>query len=601
MYTFSFGLFPFMGLVMGGALYAIYHFTLRLKCPARKAQAFIFMALSSITLCSVVSILTVTTPDSLSLSSTMTHENVMNTESSLSTHNPMTGKDPSTSEAITANSTLGISLELKTWQTSRLLPVLLNDASGMFGGIYLVGILAMLAYFIAQLCYLFLFRKRQKLTGSNQGAYVYEMEAVNLPFSFGHHVFLPKVLTGHVRQHVLIHELSHVHHHHFAWLCISELLLCLNWYNPFAWLFFSEMRLQQELEVDNDVLASGIDREQYQMSLLSISTQRGKWLLTQQAFIGEPLKKRLLFMNTTINTRRATMKWAFASMAACLLVITLVAVSCQMRQQERKHPLQGCWERESFQHSVADYESPQEEHTYKFYGDYGELVLEYSQDDSIYISSFMLSGMEQQVHGDTLTDKHGKPIPYKLDDGVLTWKWVERAAGYDRRHPEEVVTTEQWRKATPDAHIIDLFRTLCTPTTTLGTHGMNGVWEMDSLKILNPTPEDVCNPDRDFLIIHDNLYFFIVYQTDYIPSPSTDFRIAGDCGEFGVKDNGDFLLQGKTYEIMPTNDKDHLMLFKNPANNPDGQGLGLHFYYHRIEMPDFLPRLFEPAFSNMPQ
>ena len=62
------------------------------------------------------------------------------------------------------------------------------------------------------------------------------------------------------------------------------LLVALNWFNPFVWMFFNEMKMQQELEVDMDVLAEGIDRRNYQMSLLQVCVQNSRWLMVQSAF-----------------------------------------------------------------------------------------------------------------------------------------------------------------------------------------------------------------------------------------------------------------------------------------------------------------------------
>lgn len=596
MYHIDFGLFPFVGLAMGGALYAVYHFAIRLKCPARKAQAFIVVAMLSITLSSMVSVSTITIPESLtSASSGAIEKNVANNiehPASAST-NTISNPKPIEDDILTPQTLLK---ENGIRQANSLLSVFFSNMASIVGSVYLIGILVVLTYFIVQLCYLYLFRKRQKLTSNNQGALIYETTEINLPFSFSRHIFLPNALTGTVRQHVLIHELSHVRHHHFLWLCLTELIGCVNWYNPFVWLFFREMRLQQELEVDTDVMREGIDRVEYQMSLLSISTKQGKWILTQHAFFGEPLKKRLLFMNTPINAHRAAIKMALASITMCFLLTTLAIFSCQTRQQERKHPLQGCWKMESHKHSDNSSIWPIMGSTYKFYGDYGELVFNLQYQKGINIG-FMFSGMEQKVNGKKLTDKHGNPIKYSLDDGSLTWYWPEKEPDKDNVHPNGLITIEKWRRAKINTSIIDFFRTICTPTQTQGTHGMNGVWEMDSLKLVETTTEDVCNLDRDFLIIHDNAYMRFTYVTENIDNPYIDFKLGGDAGEFSINDKGDFNLQGWIYDMMSKSDKDHIVLFKNPANYPDANNIGILLYYRRTEMPDFLTRLLSPIIS----
>ncbi|MBQ6064075.1 MAG: M56 family metallopeptidase [Prevotella sp.] len=596
MYAIDLGLFPFVGLALGGLLYAVYHFVLRLKCPASEAQAFILVSMLSVTLCSLVSISTITPPDTLASLSPRTPEgNVgVGIASPGATTNATQASNPIVNDAVAPYAPFhGNSIP----QANSLLSIFFSNLAAVFGGVYLIGFLVTLAYFTVQICYLYLFRKRQKAIDNEKGALIYETEEMGLPFSFGHYVFLPSALTGAVRQHVLTHELSHVRHHHFLWLCLAELIGCVNWYNPFVWLFFREMRLQQELEVDTDVMREGIDRVEYQMSLLSISTKQGKWILTQHAFFGEPLKKRLLFMNTPINTHRAAMKLAFASFTTCLLLATLAVFSCQTRQKEQRHPLQGCWIMESHHHSDNSNIWPIFGSMYKFYGDYGELVLNLTHQKGINLD-FMFSGMEQKVQGDRLTDKHGNPIEYSLDNGVLTWHWPEMEPGKDNVHPKGLITIEKWHRSAIDTHVVDLIRTICTPTQTQGSHGMNGVWELDSLKLVEPTTADVCNLDRDFLIIHDNIYMRVTYVTENIDNPYIDFKLGGDTGEFSINDKGEVILQKWIYDMKPQNDKDHIVLYMNPAKYPSLKDIGILLYYRRTEMPDFLPRLLKPMFLD---
>lgn len=595
MYTIELGLFPLTGLLIGGILYAIYRFALRLKCPARLSQTFILSAIIATTACSMVAFSMLKEPSPLALQDTSTHDPFSEKANQGSPATFSKSADVLQPTLTQGLSTSPVTEDSRAGDKQPFLTALFTDAFPLLGGIYLVGMLAMLCYFLAQLAYLYRFRKYQQQTEIHGGATVYEMTRGCLPFSFGHSIFLPKTLSDDDYVYVMAHELSHIRHHHSAWACFMELLVCLNWYNPFAWMLFSEMRLQQELEVDSDVLSSGIDRVQYQMSLLSISTQRGKWLLPQQAFIGEPLKKRLLFMNTSINPHHANMKMTLASISMCALLATLAILSCQTRLKEPEHPLQGCWKMATHYHADKSPIWPIIGGIYKFYGDYGELVLQLSYQKGSNID-FMFSGMEQHVQGDKLTDKRGNPIQYSLDnDSTLTWHWPEKEPDAD--HPQGLITIEKWHRATVGTDILNLFRTICTPTKTSGTHGMNGVWEMDSLKLVTTGVEDVCNLDRDFLIIHDNIYMRLTYVTENIDNPYIDFKLGGDGGEFSVNDKGDFILQERIFDLKPQTDKDHIVLYKNPANYPDANNIGILLYYRRTEMPEFLPRLLAPALS----
>ena len=139
----------------------------------------------------------------------------------------------------------------------------------------------MLLYFIAQVAFLLLLRGQHEFVGKEEDGQVeiFRIPATHLPFSFGHSIFIPAALDDKTERYVLMHEMAHVHHRHYLWLCLLEVLLVLNWFNPFMWLLFREMHLQQELEVDTDMIDEGVNREEYQLSLVSMATRQGKRIL----------------------------------------------------------------------------------------------------------------------------------------------------------------------------------------------------------------------------------------------------------------------------------------------------------------------------------
>ncbi|MBQ8128347.1 MAG: hypothetical protein IJ176_08125 [Prevotella sp.] len=122
------------------------------------------------------------------------------------------------------------------------LGVIFADASPFLGLIYIIGVVAVLLWMLAQLLYLHAYRRRQ--TGVGEGIYLTDDAQ---PFSFGRSIFLPRRLPDDIERYVLLHERSHLSHRHFAKLCALQALVALCWWNPFAWLFLGEMRLGQEL------------------------------------------------------------------------------------------------------------------------------------------------------------------------------------------------------------------------------------------------------------------------------------------------------------------------------------------------------------------
>jgi hypothetical protein len=125
--------------------------------------------------------------------------------------------------------------------------------------LYLFGVAILIAVYFLQLAYLWMLcRLHHRVDETNERVRVFELPSGQPPFSFGRCVFMPAGLEGQIRGYVLKHELCHIHCHHFLWLCLMNLLVAFNWFNPFVWMFLYELRMQQELEADSDVLSEGI-------------------------------------------------------------------------------------------------------------------------------------------------------------------------------------------------------------------------------------------------------------------------------------------------------------------------------------------------------
>ena len=106
-------------------------------------------------------------------------------------------------------------------------------------------------------------RRRSQLT-------VYELytlavsEQVREPFSFWRTIFVNRsMLSAHELDQVIIHELSHIRHHHTAERLALELLRCVAWFNPFVWLAGSALVEVHEWQADSDVLSKGYDVLEY--------------------------------------------------------------------------------------------------------------------------------------------------------------------------------------------------------------------------------------------------------------------------------------------------------------------------------------------------
>ena len=88
-------------------------------------------------------------------------------------------------------------------------------------------------------------------------------ERISEPFSFWRTIYMNRHFVGREREQIIIHELSHIRHHHTAERLSVELLRCVFWFNPFVWLVGNYLVEVQEWEADSDVLSRGYDVYQY--------------------------------------------------------------------------------------------------------------------------------------------------------------------------------------------------------------------------------------------------------------------------------------------------------------------------------------------------
>lgn len=162
-------------------------------------------------------------------------------------------------------------------------------------GIILAGVVLMALRFATLLLSV---RKmiRQATFFSDNGLRFYQVEANIAPFSFSNAIFLNRALhDADELQKIIQHESVHIRQKHSIDILWSELLCILNWYNPFVWLLKKAVRQNLEFIADDQVLKTGVDREQYQYSLLRVAGNR-RFSITNN-FNFSALRNRIIMMN----------------------------------------------------------------------------------------------------------------------------------------------------------------------------------------------------------------------------------------------------------------------------------------------------------------
>ena len=129
-------------------------------------------------------------------------------------------------------------------------------------GIYIVVFALNIARFVYRLWIIRRLRNCAQLTVCEDYTLA-ESERIFEPFSFWRTIFMNLRFLGREREQIIIHELSHIRHHHTAERLTVEFLRCVFWFNPFVWLVGNYLVEVQEWEADSDVLSRGYDVYEY--------------------------------------------------------------------------------------------------------------------------------------------------------------------------------------------------------------------------------------------------------------------------------------------------------------------------------------------------
>jgi hypothetical protein len=181
------------------------------------------------------------------------------------------------------------------------------------------GVTLMMARLLLQYFSLIRLYKRAKLL-VDEDIQLYEVNESIIPFSFGSAVFInPSQHNETELKEIIRHEMVHVRQKHTIDIIFSELLLAMNWFNPFAWLLRSAIRQNLEFIADMQVLKNGLDRRQYQHLLLKVIGQQQFSIASHLNF--SALKTRIAMMNKIRTARVHLLKFAFALPIAAILLL----------------------------------------------------------------------------------------------------------------------------------------------------------------------------------------------------------------------------------------------------------------------------------------
>ena len=169
-------------------------------------------------------------------------------------------------------------------------------------GIYLVVALVLLNKFIYQLLNLyFLFKRSKRYKGD---AFIYcEHNRELLPFSFFNILFISPGSNYHQLEQIIEHEKVHIRQWHSLDILLAEVFSIVIWINPLTLLLKRYNRLNLEYIADQEVLNTGVDKKQYQLSILQNSMNPDAYPLTN-LFSSSKIKLRIKMINQSKPTRK---------------------------------------------------------------------------------------------------------------------------------------------------------------------------------------------------------------------------------------------------------------------------------------------------------
>ena len=203
--------------------------------------------------------------------------------------------------------------------------------------IYFTGMIVLLVRFIVQILQLLLLVRRSTIKKAH-GCRLVLTDRGYSPFSFFHMIFInernfnPENLAA-----IMAHEQVHIRQSHTFDLILAQLLIIIQWFNPFAWLINRELKNIHEFLADEGVIRQGTPAPEYQQMILNESIGIQLNDLANNFNISQ-LKKRLAMM-----TQKRSGNWAISKMLLVLpamivlgLLFSASTLSTNLTQEKSK-------------------------------------------------------------------------------------------------------------------------------------------------------------------------------------------------------------------------------------------------------------------------
>ena len=204
------------------------------------------------------------------------------------------------------------SLDLSVWQ-SVFVPVFT---------LYLVGIAYCVLY--QALSYLRLWRllsKGKHAALDNDIRLILHTDTSMAPFSWMKYIVLSEDDYAEDGAAIIAHETAHIRLRHSWDLMAAHVFVILQWFNPFAWLLYRNLRNTHEYEADKSVLDEGFEAQHYQLLLIKKAVGTRLYSMANGYNHSNNLKKRITMMLQKKSNAWARLKYALVLPLAATTVV----------------------------------------------------------------------------------------------------------------------------------------------------------------------------------------------------------------------------------------------------------------------------------------
>ncbi len=176
--------------------------------------------------------------------------------------------------------------------------------------LYISGVIIFSLVFVIQL--VVLLARRFTLNSVQSGKYtIVELIKDHEPYSFLNSIYInPSSYDQNTYEHIFEHEKVHVDQAHFMDKLVAEVLVIVFWFNPFVWYLRGALSKNLEFLTDQSLLRQGLPKQEYQMSLLKVSTSTKPFNLST-SYNNSFLKNRIMMMNAKNSTVTSYWKYLF--------------------------------------------------------------------------------------------------------------------------------------------------------------------------------------------------------------------------------------------------------------------------------------------------